>query len=176
MKEQQQKCSAKQLAGANRCSSSGSDGVMDKAKKLATLPATLNSQVTLSSKASSTARSRSCHDNASLSSQSPLASSETAQQSRSCRDNASLSSPSPLASSETAQKSRSCRDNASLSSQSPLGSSETAQKKPASWRNPLLTWTTEELQLVSQMRQSMKNTGRRKRSKKPKDAPKRPLR
>ena len=132
MKEQQQKCSAKQLAGANRCSpstaSSGSDGVMDKAKKLATLPATLNSQVTLSSKASSTARSRSCHDNASLSSQSPLA------------------------------------------------SSETAQKKPASWRNPLLTWTTEELQLVSQMRQSMKNTGRRKRSKKPKDAPKRPLR
>ena len=152
MKEQQQKCSAKQLAGENRCSSSGSDGVMDKAKKLATLPATLNSQVTLSSKASSTARSRSCHDNASLSSQSPLASSETA------------------------QKSRSCRDNASLTSQSPLGSSETAQKKPASWRNPLLTWTTEELQLVSQMRQSMKNTGRRKRSKKPKDAPKRPLR
>ena len=154
MNEQQQKCLAKQLAeeqlaGANsfihmnyRCSpstaSSGSNGVMDKAKEPAILPATLNSQasgaarwlhdVSLSSKTSSTGRS--CHDLADL---------------------------------------------ASLSSQSPLGSSETAQK-PASLRNPLLTWTTEELELVSHMRQGMKNTSRRKRSKKPKDAPKRPLR
>ncbi len=68
--------------------------------------------------------------------------------------------------------------NASFSSQSQLDSSysSTIQKKPPSLRNPLLTWTIEELELVSQMRQGMKNTSRRKRAKKPKDAPKRPLR
>jgi hypothetical protein len=59
--------------------------------------------------------------------------------------------------------------------QFPLDPSSTAQK-PANRRNPSLTWTIEELRLVSQMRQGMMNTSRRKRSKKPKDAPKRPLR
>lgn len=66
---------------------------------------------------------------------------------------------------------------ASFSSQSPLDSSSSSTpQKPASLRNPLLTWTTEELELVSQMRQGMKNMNRRKRAKKPKDAPKRQLR
>ncbi len=80
-------------------------------------------------------------------------------------------------SSKTSSTTRSLHDNVSFSSQSPLDSSYSSNsQKPASLRNPLLTWTAEELELVSQMRQGMKNTSRRKRAKKPKDAPKRPLR
>lgn len=70
----------------------------------------------------------------------------------------------------------SCDDveSASLSSQSQFQSSVAQRSgKP---RNPPLQWSTDELRLVSQMRQGMMNTSRRKRSKKPKDAPKRPLR
>ena len=65
----------------------------------------------------------------------------------------------------------SCHDN----SQAPLEPSTTRvpPKKP---RNPLLTWTKDELRLVAKFRQGMINTSRRKRPKKPKDAPKRPLR
>jgi hypothetical protein len=66
-------------------------------------------------------------------------------------------------------------EDASPLPQSPLDPSSMAQY-PANRRNPSLTWTIEELHLVSQMRQGMMNTSRRKRSKKPKDAPKRPLR
>jgi hypothetical protein len=66
-------------------------------------------------------------------------------------------------------------DDVSPLPQSPLDTSLLLQK-PSKRRNPPLTWTSEELSLVSQMRQGMMNTSRRKRSKKPKDAPKRPLR
>ena len=81
-------------------------------------------------------------------------------------------------SSKTSSTTRSrSHDNVSFSSQSPLDYSYSSNsQKPASLLNPLLTWTAEELELVSQMRQGMKNTSRRKRAKKPKDAPKRPLR
>lgn len=55
--------------------------------------------------------------------------------------------------------------------------SSTAQaalaKKPS---NPPLLWTADELRLVSRFRLGMMNTYRRKRPKKHKDAPKRPLR
>lgn len=46
-------------------------------------------------------------------------------------------------------------------------------KKPS---NPPLRWTADELRLVSRFRLGMMNTYRRKRPKKHKDAPKRPLR
>jgi len=69
---------------------------------------------------------------------------------------------------------RACHDNISPLPQYPFDSSSTVQN-PAK-RNLPLTWTSEELQLVSKMRQGMMNTSRRKRSKKAKDAPKRPLR
>ena len=69
---------------------------------------------------------------------------------------------------------RSCHDNISPLPQYPFDSSSTVQN-PAK-RNLPLTWTSEELQLVSKMRLGMMNTSRRKRSKKAKDAPKRPLR
>lgn len=53
----------------------------------------------------------------------------------------------------------------------------TAQAAPAKKpSNPPLRWTADELRLVSQFRQGMMNTYRRKRPKKDKDAPKRPLR
>ena len=53
----------------------------------------------------------------------------------------------------------------------------TAQAAPARKpSNPPLRWTVDELRLVSQFRQGMMNTYRRKRPKKDKDAPKRPLR
>lgn len=80
-------------------------------------------------------------------------------------------------SSKTRTRGTTGSSNVSFSSQSPLDSSySSTSQKPPSLRNPLLTWTAEELKLVSQMRQGMKNTSRRKRAKKPKDAPKRPLR
>lgn len=68
------------------------------------------------------------------------------------------------------------RDNVSPLLPTPQLDPSSAAQKPAKRRNPLLTWTSEELHLVSLMRQGMMNTSRRKRSKKPKDAPKRPLR
>jgi len=69
---------------------------------------------------------------------------------------------------------RSCHDNISPLPRYPFDSSSTVQN-PAK-RNLPLTWTSEELQLVSKMRLGMMNTSRGKRSKKAKDAPKRPLR
>lgn len=66
----------------------------------------------------------------------------------------------------------------SSSRSSPLEQpSTTAQAAPAKKpSNPPLRWTADELRLVSQFRQGMMNTYRRKRPKKDKDAPKRPLR
>ena len=53
----------------------------------------------------------------------------------------------------------------------------TAQAAPAKKpSNPPLRWTVDELRLVSRFRLGMMNTYRRKRRKKDKDAPKRPLR
>lgn len=55
--------------------------------------------------------------------------------------------------------------------------SSTAQAAPAKKpSNPPLLWTADELRLVSRFRLGMMNTYRRKRPKKHKDAPKRPLR
>jgi hypothetical protein len=74
-----------------------------------------------------------------------------------------------------------CHDGGSSSSSrsSPLEppKSSTAQAAPAEKpSNPPLLWTADELRLVSQFRLGMMNTYRRKRPKKDKDAPKRPLR
>ena len=69
----------------------------------------------------------------------------------------------------------SCEDVLSTSSQSPSEPS-LAQTHAKPLNNPPLQWTTEELRLVSRMREGMMKSCRRKRSKKPKDAPRRPLR
>ena len=77
-----------------------------------------------------------------------------------------------------------CHDGGISSSSSPSSRSSplelpssTAQAAPAKKpSNPPLLWTADELRLVSQFRLGMMNTYRRKRPKKDKDAPKRPLR
>jgi hypothetical protein len=144
---------AKRCASMNRCcspstASSDSDGVLNKDE--ANEEAVSNS--TTVSEAGST-------HYVSLKS-------ESSSRPRSAHNESSSSKPSV--------RTVACHDVSPLP-QSPLDPSLVPQMH-AKRRNPLLTWTSEELSLVSQMRQGMMSTSRRKRSKKPKDAPKRPLR
>jgi len=156
--QEEEECSAARiLVGAKRCASmnrrcspstasSDSDGVLNKANEEAV------SNSTTVSEAGST-------HNVSLKS-------ESSSRHTSAHNESSSSKPSV--------STGACHDVSPLP-QSPLDPSLMPQTH-AKRRNPLLTWTNEELSLVSQMRQGMMSTSRRKRSKKPKDAPKRPLR